>query len=155
MTPSYAPTSFPGRLSILQLHEPWPQAREPPYLRTSSPVDTVTHLAKLRPMPSKSVAQVNLVPLPSRSRCHLFQRCIVRFANYAIPRGLRDALMVRGVNLHGGGDPILYLITPWTASPNSVPPRTHFGRNSLRDKPRLNVNEPPHCVVIHQGFEPD
>ncbi|SJL11347.1 uncharacterized protein ARMOST_14750 [Armillaria ostoyae] len=39
-------------------------------LRTSSPAsppDAATHLAKLRPMPSSRVAQVNLA-LPSRSR---------------------------------------------------------------------------------------
>ncbi|PBK81519.1 hypothetical protein ARMGADRAFT_778926 [Armillaria gallica] len=34
MAPSCALTPFPGRLSILQLHEPWPQAWEPPYLLT-------------------------------------------------------------------------------------------------------------------------
>ncbi|SJK98308.1 uncharacterized protein ARMOST_01573 [Armillaria ostoyae] len=112
---------------------PWSQPRGPLYILACRWIDASRQASSQLPKSSVSDDVYS-------------QRCIVRFANHAISQGLRDALMLRDVNLHGGDSTILHLITPCTASPNSVPPQTHFGRDFSQDKPWLNVNG--HEIVL-------
>ncbi len=121
-----------------------------------SPTDAVTLLAKLRHAQRKGrTSQPCTVTLPLPTMLFLTWYCdkpchyqtLLRPSRRS--RRAQDFSEFRGVNPHGRGNTVVYLVAPHMATQLLDYHELILGDSSW-DTPRLNVNEPSHRVAVHQ-----